>query len=159
MFSGQNRIETDYPGRIAFLNATVVMEPAPIVTLQELVPAFRTWFSRFELTDEEPAIAEFRRAHAQLNSKLSILDDSLAARILRDALLCWMNSHRFDVRDQWIADAALFSLGSAEIEGRKFEWEFLPGPESHPKFNPPATEWNPWRESLDEYNAREDRVH
>jgi hypothetical protein len=113
----------EFWGRIAFLNAaTAVMKPAPLVTLQEVVPLFAPWF-QFERGDQaDPSLSSWFELRALLRCRISTLDNSA----LRKSVFGWMDRHGFDRRDEWIADAALLSLGWSVVKGCSLAWSLYP---------------------------------
>jgi hypothetical protein len=127
------RVETDYGARSAFLYFTTeVMTPAPIDTLLELVPTFRSWHAHVE--DEHRPSDQYAPVTGERVSALiglatcaiSPLDDSAEAAPLKDALARWMTRYRF--RDRWLADAALCTLFGQHADGvskpRKWYFQF-----------------------------------
>jgi hypothetical protein len=116
------RVEADYGARSAFLYYTTkIMNPAPVDTLLELLPTFRSWRAHVEnehrpADQDAPVTGERVSALFGLATRaISPLDDSAEAVALKDALAGWMTRHRF--RDQWLADAGLCTLLQRDANG------------------------------------------
>src|ERR1035438_8157944 len=98
----------DYRGRHEFLQATTeLMRPAPVDTLLELIPVFRSWFAHVDTEEENQIAAAITKTLAIKNYAVSDLDTSAEAVALKQAISAWMVKHRFSSADQWIAKAAL----------------------------------------------------
>jgi len=157
MFSGGNVIQTDYPGRLAFLYATTeAMRPAPINTLLDLMPTFSEWFSRYQVdVDKDDPWFDIQQLSALMKCKMSMLDQSAPAQTLRAVLLKWMEQHHINPDDEWIMDTALFSLGWHAF-GNELKWNLLPGPAARPKLDLRLL-WDYFKESLDQFRERSEQ--
>jgi hypothetical protein len=105
MFSPAKAI--DHRARLEFLNATRVMVPAPIDTLQERLPVFSRWRSgvKARLQKRGPINAQRISAAFALGTyTIFLLDNSDEATTLRKDLDGWMAEHNFE--DPWIRDDA-----------------------------------------------------
>ena len=133
----------DYRGRVEFLQATTnEMSPAPIDTLLELLPVFRSWHAHFDNLDENQIAVDIMKAMAITNYAIGDPDTSREAIALQQAISAWMAKHRFSSTDQWIAKAAFCTLlvhaGHSGHAGRVAErgWYLRdPGEELRPDTN------------------------
>jgi hypothetical protein len=126
----------DHQARREFLRATTtVIRPAPIDELLARVgPFFRMW-----LMAAKSVLQDYASGTLDTH-KISALDDSLQASLLKEARKAWMQLYNFN--DPWIAEAAIKTLCVHMLRrsARSREWYM------HPIKSPDLKNFSPRRD-------------
>jgi hypothetical protein len=135
------------------------MAPPPIETLQSLLPNFRLWHAELSRKDVPATGERGLSVMAASVHRISPLDDSAEASLLRTALDQWMESHRFV--DDWIRDVATCTLfahaGGADPRIWHMSYDFTtmglpepPLPPQHKPFEP----YDVYQRRLEQYHRK-----
>lgn len=121
--------DIDYAARLALLEATSILKPAPRDTLfTDVLPAFRKWYCALQFGEDDGADFSERMvaALAATTCTISLLDTSESANAVRAALDGWEEGHGFRAYP-WIREAATTTLfGCFQDPTRPRRWKLVP---------------------------------